>query len=511
VHLRRGLPHGTYTATYRVVSADGHIVSGGFVFNIGAAGAAPGATVGQLLAGQSVGAATDIAFAAARAAQYGAIAVAIGTVVFLLGVWLPTLAAMAGGGSAWTEASQRFARRARRLVLAAALAGTVSALAGIDLEAASAAGVSGWSALRPTIIREVLGTRFGTTWTAAAAAWVAVGILASGLLVSAGRRAPALRPASLGATGLALPQAAGRALGGVLALPLGYLALMPALSGHGTTQSPIAVLFPANVLHVLAMSAWVGGLVALLVALPAATRALAPGDRTRLLASATSRFSSLALGAVIVILATGLAQAIAEIRHFDLVFTTPFGRAAFIKVCLLLALIALGAINRQRTLPRLRAAAATGASPGQPGLVLRRTLRSEVALLVVVLAVTGALASYAPSIAQVSGPQSGTVRIGPEQLQYTVDPGRVGANQVHLYLEDPRSGAQYTGAKEVTVQASEQDRGIGPLPLTATRSGPGHYTITDALLSVPGNWIIQVTMRVSEFDEYTAKLEVRIR
>jgi copper transport protein len=143
--------------------------------------------------------------------------------------------------------------------------------------------------------------------------------------------------------------------------------------------------------------------------------------------------------------------------------------------------------------------------------VLRRTLRSEVALIVVVLGATGALASYAPSIAQVSGPQSGTVRIGPEQLQYTVDPARIGANQVHLYLEDPRTGAQYTATKELTAQAAEQDRHIGPIPLTATRSGPGHYTITDALLSVPGTWVIQVTMRVSEFDAYTANVKVHIR
>jgi copper transport protein len=224
-----------------------------------------------------------------------------------------------------------------------------------------------------------------------------------------------------------------------------------------------------------------------------------------------SRFSNLALPAVAVILATGLAQSVVEVRHFDLVLTTPFGRAALIKLCLLVVLIALGALNRQRTLPQMRAAAAGGSTPGQAGVVLRRTLRSEVALIAVVLGVTGALASYPPSIAQVTGPQSGTVRIGPEQLQYTVDPGRVGANQVHLYLEDPRSGAQYTATKELTVQATQRERHIGPLPLAAHRSGPGHYTVTGALLSVPGTWLIGVTMRVSEFDAYTANMKVTIR
>ena len=45
VGLKPHLPDGTYTGTYRVISADTHIVYGGLVFNIGHAGAAPKYTV----------------------------------------------------------------------------------------------------------------------------------------------------------------------------------------------------------------------------------------------------------------------------------------------------------------------------------------------------------------------------------------------------------------------------------------------------------------------------------
>src|SRR5262245_1319509 len=41
VHLKSNLPDGSYTATYRVISADGHIVSSGFVFSIGKQGRTP--------------------------------------------------------------------------------------------------------------------------------------------------------------------------------------------------------------------------------------------------------------------------------------------------------------------------------------------------------------------------------------------------------------------------------------------------------------------------------------
>ena len=49
VGLKPHLPDGTYTGTYRVISADTHIVYGGLVFNIGHAGAAPKFTVAGLI------------------------------------------------------------------------------------------------------------------------------------------------------------------------------------------------------------------------------------------------------------------------------------------------------------------------------------------------------------------------------------------------------------------------------------------------------------------------------
>ena len=510
VHLKPDLPKGTYTATYRVVSADSHIVSSGVVFSIGRATAA-GATVSQLLGRSKTGPSTQVAFGAARALQYAAIGAGVGLLAFLALVWLPALASVAGGGPEWLAASEAFVARLRRVLAIVALLGVLSALAAVVLEAASAAGVSFWAALRPNILREVLGTKFGTFWGASAAAWLVIGGLAQARLARASKAAPVLRPASVGATGVALPAAAGTRRLLAFVVPAAFVVMVPALAGHGTTQDPVAVMLPANVVHVAAMALWVGGLAALLLVLPAATRELQGGDRTRLLSAALLRFSPLALGAVIVLLASGLVQSYVEIRHLDLVFDTPFGRAAFIKLCLLIVLVCLGALNRRRTLPRLAAAAAGGETPGGAGHVIRRTLRAELALVVVVFGVTGALASYAPAIAEVSGPVAVTKTIGPEQLQLTVDPATAGPNEMHLYLLDPKSGAQFDGVKELTVQATQTAKGIGPLDLQAQQTGPGHYTILGAPLNAPGTWRLDVTMRVSEFDEFQTSADVRIR
>jgi copper transport protein len=199
------------------------------------------------------------------------------------------------------------------------------------------------------------------------------------------------------------------------------------------------------------------------------------------------------------------------VRQWGLLTSTAFGRAVLIKFCVLLALIGLGALNRQRTVPRLREAARGGASPGSAGVVLRNTLRTEVALIVVVLGVTGALAGYAPAVSANTGPYQATVKLGPEQLQLVVDPARVGPNELHLYLIDAKTGAQFTKAKEVDVTATQPDKGIGPLKLQAHKTGPGHYTVPGAVLGAPGTWKIDVSALVSEFDAYTAEASVPIR
>jgi copper transport protein len=493
VGLRPNLRDGTYTATYRVVSADSHVVTGGFSFSIGTRSAGTGETVGQLLAGQRTGAVTSDAFIVVRAVQYGAIAVGVGGLAFLLLVLLAALTL--GTGPDWTAASARSLRRLRLALVVAAAAGALVSAAGHGLEAAEAAGVTFWNALDSTILGDVLDTRFGGVWAAAIVVWILVGVGALAILRPTGDGSPPPRARLL-----------------ALLVPAAALLLLPGVAGHSSVQSPVWLLLPANVVHVAAMSVWVGGLVALVLVLPAATRALPERtDRTRLLAGALARFSPIALGCVIALLLTGIVQSLVEISAWSQLLHAAFGRAVLIKFLLLLVLIGLGAVNRRRTVPRLERLAATGGTPGETGVVLRRTLRLEVLLVTAVLVVTGALAGYPPAKVVASGPVQITTTIGPEQLSLTVDPARVGANEIHLYLLDPKSGAQFDGTKQLTLTASLPKKGIGPLPLAAEHAGPGHYVVTSAVLGAPGTWTLHVTDRVSEFDEYAKDVKVEIR
>ncbi len=491
VHLKPGLPDGSYTATYRVISADGHIVSSGFVFSIGKPGKAPSETVAELTAGSGSGPVTETVFGIARGVQYAATALAVGGLAFLLLAWLPAIGALGGVGETWSAAARRFGSRLRLALILAAALGALSAAVGVVMEGAEAAGISGFSALKWTIVHETLETRFGTVWGITALAW-----LAFGALVAAGLRRPAeRRPGPL--------------LLVLLTAPLVFVVLEPALAGHGSTQSPVALNFPVNAIHVGAMATWLGGLATLLFVLPRATRKLAPADRGRLLAACLVRFSQVALVSVGAILLTGLVQAYVYVRRLDALTETGYGRAVLVKFILLMAVIALGAYNRRSSVPRLKRIAAGGEAPGRAGLLLRRALRAELALLVVVLGVTAALASYAPPISAQSGPFSTESQFGPIQLEMTVEPARVGANDIHVYMFDAKTGAPFGGIKEFKATAALPEASIS-LPLEPQLSGPGHYTIPSAFLNSSGEWRIALTVRLSAFNEYTKTVEVPV-
>jgi copper transport protein len=223
------------------------------------------------------------------------------------------------------------------------------------------------------------------------------------------------------------------------------------------------------------------------------------------------RFSPLALGCVIAIAATGTIQAYIDVRSVHGLLHTTYGALILVKTGLLLALIGLGWVNRERVIPALRRIVEQGSSPGAAGRVARRNLRGELALMLVVFGVTAALVSYTPPIDAASGPFSTTTSVGPAQLEMTVEPARAGLNTVHIYLIDAKTGAQFTATKELTVTAKLPAKGIGPLPLQPNLAGPGHYVLNSAELSPAGTWQILLTDRISEFEEFSKTVSVPVR
>ena len=301
---------------------------------------------------------TDVAFAAARGLGYLAIALAIGGALFLFVAWLPGLAQVAGGQREWLGVSTAFARHLRHLLLGAVVLGVLASATSIVLEAATAAGVSFWAALDRESVDSVSSTRPVEAWTLRIVVWLALGIVLAAALRP--RRVPTLRRTALGATGAVVGPAPSRVqllVFGALAIGL---ALTAPMAGHTGEHDPRALLICTDTMHVLCMSAWLGGLVMLLIVLGLAARRLPGPDGKRLMAAVVGRFSMLARFAVVILLLTGIAQSIALVGSLSALRDTDYGLLVLAKILL------LGAAHRARRLqPALGAAAPPAARRGR--------------------------------------------------------------------------------------------------------------------------------------------------
>lgn len=183
-----------------------------------------------------------------------------------------------------------------------------------------------------------------------------------------------------------------------LAAACGAVALASlAFNGHaGATEGPLGIIhLVSDFLHLLAAGLWLGALAALL-ALVARHR----GDRARLDIAyrALHGFSRLGTVAVLVLVLTGIANALLIIRPFDLrVLSTAYGQLLLVKLALFGLMLTLAAANRFRLTPGLARALDVAAPPERPVARLRLSIALETGAAVAIFALVGWLGTLDPS------------------------------------------------------------------------------------------------------------------
>jgi copper transport protein len=342
------LAAGTYRVEWRVVSADGHPVDGTFVFAVGdtTLGAAvqppaplppePEPESEPDVWGPSVVGAPVIA-ALLRGAALGSLMAAAGLLLFQTG--------------AAPNAAQRSDPRLRRLTTVFAVLGAVLLAAHVIVWLINTSpdhqlDASWASSALSTIVGKIEIARTGLAVLALWAWWLA--------------RRPAI----------------------ALAFAAAALAVSGA-SGHSAAIQPEWGI-PAKAIHLLASAVWLGGLLWLAVR-PAA-------DDDALFARDADRVSSRALFAVMAVAFTGVVQTRLFLPAWGDLISSAYGRLALAKTAGLLVLVAFGAYNRQRLMPRVVAAARTVADIA----TLRGSVVREVAVMVFVILLGGLLAYVPP-------------------------------------------------------------------------------------------------------------------
>lgn len=466
VALPDAVDDGAFVVAYRVTSVDAHPIAGTLTFTVGDAATLDDSAVEEI-AGLGSGWA-GVMGSLLRGIGYAGALLAVGTVAFV--------------GAIRDRADDRHA--ARRLAKRAAATGIGASLLHIPFQAAALSGYSLLAAATdPSVLSSVLMSSFGQGVTLRV---VGLGLLA----VLWHRRAPT---AALAATG---------------ALTLGsYL-----LDGHQRSVEPTWLLIAADAVHLVAAATWLASLALVFLALRrhrATGQPVAAADLIR-------RFSQIALWSVLALTAGGVAMALPLVRGFDALTSTAYGWTLLAKVGLVAAVIAVAAYNRRRLVPAVaRHVVPAGASVDdasgqtrdanhlQAWHTLQRTIRVELAILGVVLAITGFLVSTQPAAvaAGLSGPTFVTAPFGDDlELDLSIDPSTPGRNTLHVYVLEP-SGQPSDRIDELRWEFTYLPEQIGPIVVDPFVAGPGHWTATIDDLRFAGDWELRIIGSVGRFDE----------
>jgi len=507
------LGNGAYVVTWRVTSADAHPISGAFTFQVGQAGA--GATSRQvqgladrLLSDQGGDAIVGALYGVARFVVFAGLALLVGALFFAVVIWPDARGSVA----------------LRRLVLGGWWSLMLATLAGFLLYGPYVEGLGLGDVFSSSLIGDTLDVRFGQVWLARL---VLLGLMAP-LLVMALRRDPG--------TGHARPVPTWWAPAMLLLTLL--LVATPGLAGHAIAGDWANVAIFADTVHVLAMSLWLGGLVALGVVTLGRDVTLAARD-------AVERFSTLAFGCIVALVVTGAFQTWRQVGSLDALRTTDYGRILVVKIVLVALVIVFAAFSREvvvRLLPPQspdrgsRLPVVAGGSDDAPragwsepqsaadvvaadvdvDLELRRLRRSvwaEIATAVLILVATSLLVNAAPAKTAVASPGEGSVAgvtlRGPRvNVDVTLTPGVAGTNDVHVDVSDPNGAPR--DVDDLTVTMALPDRDIAPIDVPLRRLGPGHYFSPGFAVPLTGEWRVTAKPLLSEFRQPTLRGTLQI-
>ncbi|MFJ5308089.1 copper resistance CopC/CopD family protein [Streptomyces sp. NPDC088350] len=556
VQIRSGLPDGTYTVAWQVVSADSHPVGGAFTFSIGS----PSKTTVSAAAEQDVGGGlVGGLYGFGRYLSYAGFIVMVGGAAFVLACW------QRGAG----------VRAVQRLVVSGWVSLTAATLWLLLLRGSYTTSGKFGDIFDLNLLGQVLQTKTGAALVsrllllAAAALFIAV-------LFGAYDKREDEEKRDL-TFGLAIG-------GGVVAAGL---AASWALAEHASTGLQPGIAMPVDVVHLLAVAAWLGGLAALLVALYRA-----PSDNP-VERAAVQRFSRVAFGSVVALIATGIYQSWRQLGSWSAFTDTGYGQLLLVKIGLVALLVGIASISRRWT-GRLAdtaetvveerepekahatasaktgdssakadsdvtASAETGGSSATTGdsqraaqlarqqaavdttrqkrlrdadpnrFGLRRSVLAETAVAIVVLAVTTALTTTEPgrteedakaakASSSSSSSSAGALTLdmsfdtggkdGKGVIRLDLDPARVGGNEMHVYVQRPNGRA--FDVPEVKVAFTLAAKKIGPLPVTPDRIATGHWAANGIQIPMAGDWKISVTVRTSDIDQTTVDKNAQI-
>jgi copper transport protein len=244
-------------------------------------------------------------------------------------------------------------------------------------------------------------------------------------------------------------------------LPVAYAATLallaaPTLSGHALDRDqPRILAVVVDLAHTASAAVWFGGLIAIVYAVPRATK----DDATR--RALISQFSKVALASVIVLGASGIARAYTELSAVSQLWSTSYGRALLVKTAIFVPLLGIGWLNRT-VLMRVYAH-------------VRRSARVEVVAIAGIVVAVAILTELAPGRKAVRSAAAGPLAAAlPPTLpprDAVVDARELGSLAVAVAREPQRATVTIIGPDATGVD----DRDVRVNDVAAIPCGSGCY------------------------------------
>jgi len=540
VKLHSGLPDGTYTVTYQVVSADSHPVAGAYTFSVGAPSTTSVSVSGETAGGGVVG----WLYGFGRYMSYAGFIVLVGGAAFVLACW------QRGAG----------VRPLQRFVVGGWLTLTAATLLLLLLRGSYTGSGKVGDIFDLDLLGNVLQTKSGAALVSRLLLLAAAALFVSVLFGAYDKREDEEKR----------DLTFGLAIGGTVVAA--GLAASWAMAEHASVGLQVGIAMPVDVIHLLAVATWLGGLCALLVAL---YRSDVPIE-----SAAVRRFSQVAFGSVVALVATGVYQSWRQLGSWSAFTGTTYGQLLLVKIGLVALLVGIAFISRRwtaqladtvvqrskRVTQKEKVAAKAGAAKGADSkgsggskratqlarqqaamdtarqkrtrdadpnrFGLRRSVLAEAGVAVVLLAVTTVLtqtepgrteedanaAKAAASSSSDGSDSSGALTLdmpfdtggkdGKGVVTVDFDPARVGGNEMHVYVE--RTNGRAFDVPEVKVALTLEAKKIGPLAITPDRIATGHWSASSVQIPMAGGWKVAVTVRTSDIDQTTVSKNAQI-
>ena len=456
------LSDGTYVATYRVLSADGHPVSGSFLFGVG-----EGALDQSALPSSNGDRLWEIIGGISRFIMYLAALVAAGVAFFLAFIH--------------DRAEDRW--RIVPFVRIGSILALFSAIGIVMSQAALLMGKGAGAVTDSNVLRGVLNQNLG--WSLAL---LMIGLAAVHLSTDIPKKVVSQS----------------FALSGGLAVTVSF-----AVWGHATELSPTAISLAADAIHATAAALWLGGLVGLVMVL-----SLRTSETVGSTAGIIGRFSLMAFWSVIALTIAGLTLTITgSDANLNSILTTTWGQLVLAKIGLTLIIVLIAAWNRRTLVPSLTNPTKNTGELAVRWATLLRTIRAEAVLLVAVVALTAIVVNLPPARTAVVATTDRvdiTQRVDTGNVQLSVDPAIVGPNTVAVRYTDG-TGQAVNVANSMSIEFSQPSAGLEPITRQVPSSEPGVFVIQGNELSIPGTWTITIAVRTGDFTEQRTSFEVPVR